>query len=123
MTPAENKALVRGYFTAISGNDKPASLLNEFTNDAALFEHVAMFEAAFPHYVLVAEDMLAEADQVAVRARFQGTHQGELMGIAPTGKTVDLPFQIIYRIADGKLAEHWMSVDQLSLLRQLGVMQ
>ena len=42
------------------------------------------------------------------------------MGIALTGKSVDVPFIIIYRVASGRIAEHWMSIDQMELLRQLG---
>jgi len=43
------------------------------------------------------------------------------MGIAPTGKSVDVPFIIIYRMAGGRIAEHWLSIDQMELLKQLGV--
>ena len=60
---------------------------------------------------------------MAVRARFQGTHTGDLMGIAPTGKTVDVPFIIIYRMAGGKIAQHWMSIDQMDVLKQLGAIK
>ena len=84
-------------------------------------QHIAFFEASFPRYELLAEDLIAEADQVTVRAVFKGTHQGDLMGIAPTGKQVELPFIIIYRIAGDKIVQHWMSVDQMALMQQLGV--
>lgn len=122
MSTTDNKTLVTRYFAALSGQPKTEALVREFTDDPALLGHVAFFEAAFPCYELFADDLIAEDDKVAVRARFQGTQQGELQGIAPTGKTVTLPFIIIYRIADEKIAEHWMSVDQLELLKQLGVM-
>lgn len=121
MSTAENKDLVTRYFSALSGQAKPETLVREYTNDPALLGHVAFFEAAFPHYELFADDLLAEGDKVTVRARFQGVHNGDLMGIAPTGKTVTLPFIIIYRIADGLIVEHWMAVDQLDLMKQLGV--
>jgi predicted ester cyclase len=119
--PKENIVVVKNYFAAISGKDKPVSRLNTYVSDEELKKHVQFFEAAFPHYVLVSEDLVAQDDRVAVRARFQGTHAGDLMGIAPTGKSVDVPFIIIYRMADGKITEHWMSIDQLDLLKQLGV--
>lgn len=49
-----------------------------------------------------------------------GTHQGELMGIPPTGKQVSVSMIIVYRITDSKIAEHWVVADQLGLMRQLG---
>lgn len=117
----DNIALVRKYFAAISGKDKPAATLEAYVADEELKQHVTFFEAAFPRYSLVAEDLIVQGDKVAVRARFQGTHAGELMGIAPTGKSVDVPFIIIYRMAGDRIAEHWMSIDQMEVLKQLGV--
>ena len=117
----ENVATVRDYFAAISGKDKPAATLSRYVSDEELKKHVVLFEVAFPHYALVPEDVVAQDDKVAVRARFQGTQSGDLMGIAPTGKWVDVPFIIIYRMANGRIAEHWMSIDQMELLKQLGV--
>ena len=49
-----------------------------------------------------------------------GTHRGELMGVPPTGKAVSVPAILIYRIANGKIAEFWMNADTLGLLQQLG---
>lgn len=121
--PQQDKELIRSYFNSLSGKDKPAEVVNRYVadSDEELKQHVAFFEAAFPQYELIAEDMIAEGDKVAVRAIFKGTHKGDLMGIAPTGKQVTLPFIIVYRIAGDKIVEHWMSVDQLSLMQQLGV--
>lgn len=118
--PRENIAVVQEYFAAISGKDKPAATVNAYVADEDLKKHVYVLEAAFPRYVLVSGDLIAQDDRVAVRARFQGTHAGDLMGLAPTGKAVDVPFIIVYRISDGKIAEHWLSFDQLELLKQLG---
>jgi len=116
-----NVALVKRYFAAISGRPKPATALEAYVADEELKQHVVFFEQAFPLYALVAEDFIAQDNKVAVRARFQGTHAGNLMGIAPTMKAVDVPFIIIYRIADGRIAEHWMSIDQSEVLKQIGV--
>ena len=121
--PQENIALVQAYFSAISGKAKPATTLDTYVADEELKKHVGFFEAAFPHYVLVSEDLIAQGDEVAVRARFQGTQTGDLMGIAPTGKTVDVPFIIIYRMAGGRIAQHWMSIDQMDVLKQLGAVR
>lgn len=115
-----NKALIRRYLDTVQ-KDKSPAVLEEFVTDEHLLEHIAMFEAAFPHYQFVSEDMIAEGDKVSLRATFKGTHKGELNGIAPTGNEVSLPIFIIYRIENDKIAEHWMGVDQLSLMQQLEV--
>lgn len=117
----ENKAFIQRYLEALSGKDKPAATVNQYVANVHLKEHIDMFEAAFPRYQLRAEDMIAEGDKVAVRATFQGTHKGVLMGIAPTGKQVTISLMLIYRIANGKIIEHWMNADQLGLMQQLGV--
>ena len=123
MSTAENKAFIARYFNALSGKPKPAETVAEYASDEAMQQHVAFFEAAFPHYELFADEMIAEGDQVCVCARFRGTHNGDLMGIAPTGKMVTLPFIIVYKITDGKIAGHTMAIDQMDLMKQLGVVQ
>ncbi len=117
-----NKEFITRYYAAISGKPKPAATVAEYVSEDAMKHHIEFFEAAFPNYELFADDLIAEGDKVCVCARFRGTHEGDLMGIAPTGKTVMLPFIIVYRIADGKIAGHTMAIDQLDLMKQLGVM-
>jgi crotonobetaine/carnitine-CoA ligase len=75
---------------------------------------------AFPdsHYTL--EDMIAEGDKLVVRWTSQGTHCGEFMGVAPTGRRVTARGISIYRMDQGKIAEEWFVVDRLGLLEQLG---
>ena len=121
MSPEENKAFIRRYFEALSSKDKPAAVVNRYVSDEELKHHIALYEAAFPSYQLIAEDMIAEGDKVVVRSTFRGTHKGDLMGIPPTGKQVTMPLILIYRIADDKIVEHWMQADALGLLQQLGV--
>jgi predicted ester cyclase len=123
MSAVENKALVRRYLDAISGKEKPASLLDHYIaeSDQALKEHIAGAESAFPCYELIAEEMLGEDDKVAVRFALRATHRGEFMGIPATGRQIDVPGMIIYRVADGKIAEHWLLVDSMTLMQQLGV--
>jgi predicted ester cyclase len=65
--------------------------------------------------------MIAEGDKVAIRWAARGTHQGELLGIQPTGKQATWTGISIYRFADGKIVEAWWSKDVLGLLQQLGV--
>lgn len=120
-TATQAKAFIQEYFQALSNQPKSEALLDRYMTDQDLKHHIAFFEASFPNYTILAEDMIAEGDKVSVRCRFQGTHKGDLMGLAPTGKSVDVPFQIIYRLEKGKIAEHWMAVDQMELMKQLGV--
>lgn len=117
----ENKALIRQYLAALSGKDKPESIVNIYVSDEKLKQHIKIFESAFPRYKLIIEDMIAEGDKVAVRATFQGIHRGELMGIQPTSKEVTISGMLIYRIANGKIVNFWMNFDNLGLMEQLGV--
>lgn len=80
-----------------------------------------MFLTAFPDLRGTVEDLLAEGDKVAARVRWQGTHQGELQGIAPTGKRVNFGFMQIQRIEGDKIAEGWVVFDALGMMQQLGV--
>jgi len=121
MQAEANKSLMRRFFEAVSGKDKPRELLAQFTTDEELIHHVLLFEAAFPHYEFSAEDLVAEGNKVAVRATFRGRHLGALMGIAPTDRQVTQSAVILYELGDGKIVRHWMSVDRLGLLQQLGV--
>ena len=95
--------------------------MNKYVADEGLKQTIAIFESAFPRYELIVEDMIAEGDKVVIRATFKGTHKRKLMEIAPTGKEVTEPAIIIYRIANGKIVENWISYNQLSLMQQLGV--
>jgi len=75
---------------------------------------------AFPDWHVTLDDVIAEEDKVVARTTGRGTHKGPCMGVAPTGKTVTITWIVIYRIVDGKLAEHWINSDDVGLLRQLG---
>jgi len=121
MSTEDNKTFIRRYIEAISGKDKATAVVNRYVTDEELKHHIAFYEAAFPNYELIAEDLIAEGDKVVVRSTFRGTHKGDLMGIAPTGKQVTMPLILIYRIADDKIVEHWMQADALGMMQQLGV--
>jgi predicted ester cyclase len=66
--------------------------------------------------------VIAEGDIVALHATHHGRHTGELMGIAPTGHTVAYDYVHIIRFRDGKGVEHWGVRDDMTLMRQLGVL-
>lgn len=93
----------------------------EATGAAALKEVFAKLHEAFPDLHVIVEDMIAEDDKVAGRNTVSGTHQGDYMGISPTGKSVTYNEMFVFRFEDGRIAETWGVVDVFSQLRQLGV--
>jgi len=74
---------------------------------------------AFPDYRETVEDLFGEGDRVAVRFTVTGTHEGDYLGIAPTGRTVTMTEMAIFRVLKGKIVEQWSSPDLLGLLTQL----
>jgi predicted ester cyclase len=80
-----------------------------------------VFRQAFPDWHAGQEAHIAEGDLVAERFTARGTHQGELLGVAPTGREVVLAGINIFRVQDGKLVERWGRTDDLGFLQQLGI--
>lgn len=75
----------------------------------------------FPDLTLTIEDIVVQGNVIAVRYTARGTHRGEFMGIAPTGKTFEIMALSINRTEDGKFVEGWSLHDIFSVLIQLGV--
>lgn len=120
MDTAASKRLIAEYFQALSGHAKPLSLLQRYVTDRALIEHISQVEASFPNYELIAHQVVAENDLVAVRGTFKGTHRGaSFFGVEPRGAQASGDLMIIYRIADGRIAEHWLQFDGAALVAQL----
>jgi steroid delta-isomerase-like uncharacterized protein len=82
----------------------------------------SLYFSAFPDLQITPEDLIAEGEKVTMRYGWRGTHKGELMGIAATGKQVTTSGISILRVANGKIAEQWDSFDTLGMLQQLGVL-
>lgn len=80
---------------------------------------VSVLRTAFPDATFPIEDLIAADDKVVVRWSMQGTHEGAFQDIAPTGNAVEWGGTAILQIADGKIVEHWVVYDRLSLLQQL----
>jgi steroid delta-isomerase-like uncharacterized protein len=78
--------------------------------------------SVFPDHRFDVEDVAADGETVAVRGTMTGTHEGELLGLAPTGKRVATRQSHWFRVAEGKLTEHWAVRDDLGMMRQLGIM-
>jgi steroid delta-isomerase-like uncharacterized protein len=90
---------------------------------AALLKQVwAMLFRVYPDIHLTVEDVIAEGDKVVARNTVTGTHQGEFMGVGPTGKTVTYSEIFIFRFADGRVVETWGVVDVYAQMKQIGVL-
>ena len=136
MSAEENKAIARRAYDAINRNDLDA--LEEMV-DSDITDHdpapgqgpglegvkqyFSSLHAAFPDVQMDVEDMVAEGEKVVARVSVSGTHQGEFLGIEPTGNRVTIKGIDILRITDGKVVEHWGNFDDLGMLQQLGALE
>jgi steroid delta-isomerase-like uncharacterized protein len=90
------------------------------TGKAGYREFIGTYMAAFPDGRITVDEQIAEDDTVTTRWTAVGTNDGELMGMAPTGKEVTVTGITYSKIEDGKLHESWTSWDTFSMLQQLG---
>jgi predicted ester cyclase len=134
MSEEENKTLVRRAWEDLfnKGNLATADELiaASFKNHAApgsapgpgsFKQLVTGYRSAFPDAQFTIEDLLADGDKVVMRSNLRGTHRGSFLGIAPTGRHISQEQIHIVRVASGQIVEHWAVRDDLSLMRQLGV--
>ncbi len=136
MSAEENKAIMRRYFEGAweQGN---LELLDELlapdyvnhtpatpdlpTGPEGVKAVVSMFRSAMPDLRVLIEDMIAEGDKVATRYTLEGTHEGELFGVPPTGQRLSIESITVERVSEGKIREHWRVTDELGMMQQLGV--
>ena len=132
MSPEENKAIVRRFVEAY--NERKLDLIDDFvapnyldhTNKVGREGLKQLFDVgliAFPDWHETIEDIIAEGDKVWVRLSYTGTHKGEFMGLAPTGKKITYTGVGIWRIVGGKVVERKTIRDMLDFLQQLGVIE
>ena len=134
MKTKANSTVARRYYEEVL-NERNFDLLDELaitdyvendplpgqaTGREGLKQRVAAIQNAFGQTFSI-EDIVADDDKVVVRWTGSGKHSGEFMGIPPTGNSFSIAGIDIHRFRDGRMAEHWHVVDQLSLLQQLGV--
>ena len=119
----KNKEFVLEYLNALSGKEKTQEILAHYISDQGLIDHILFFDGAFPKYEMITEEMVAEGDQIIVRARLVGKHEGEFAGIMPSYRQVDFPFVVSYIIENNKIISHWLMADQMVLMQQLGMEQ
>jgi C-1 hydroxylase len=127
-----NKAIVRRFIEAY--NERNLDSIDDFVAPD-YFDHAnkvdreglkQLFDMglkAFPDWHETIEDIIAEGDKVWVRLAYTGTHKGEFMGLAPTGKKITSKAVDIYRIVNGKLAEYWNVTDNVNIFKQIGAIE
>ena len=123
MSAQENKTLVRREQQELwnhTGDLDAAQELFAAGQAEATKQGAANFRRGFPDLISTIEDLIAEGDKVVGRWRSRATHQGEYMGIPPTGKEVKFTGTSVYRIEEGKIAQSWTVEDQFGLMRQIG---
>ena len=135
MSAGENSTLVRRFIDEIfnKGNLEMVEEIltpdykhhdpttNQFGSGIEGFKQmINMYRQAF-NLQIVLEDQIASEDKVVDRWTGHGTHRGEFMGIAPTGKNITAAGISIHRIAGGKIAETWNNYDALGIFQQLGI--
>jgi predicted ester cyclase len=81
---------------------------------------VSMYREAFPDVKMIVDDAIASGDKVVLRWHSEGTHRGELAGLAPTGVHAVVTGISIDHWSGGKVVEAWVEWDNLGLARQLG---
>jgi steroid delta-isomerase-like uncharacterized protein len=135
-----NKATFRRFHDAVNSGDaqRIAKTIDEVvepdvrigtplpidaTGAQALKQVWATLLRAYPDLHVTVEDVIAEADKLVCRNVVTGTHQGEYLGLAPTGRSVTYDEIFVFRFEGGRIAETWGVVDLLAQLRQLGAIQ
>jgi predicted ester cyclase len=118
-TAADERTFAELLHPEVVDRSRPAGIAEGAEGVRQQFE---AFRAAFPDFRAVIHDQIAEGDKVVTRKVFHGTHRGELMGIAPTGREVQIEVIDIVRLEGGQIVEHWNVVDRLGLLQQLGAL-
>ena len=131
----ENKALARRWFEDLfnTGNlevtdeiiapehvNHDPTLPDIPTGPEGQKQIVNLYRGAFTNAHISVEDQLAEGDRVVTRWTGSGTHQGELMGVAPTGNQVRITGITINRVSGGKIVESWSNYDALGMMQQIG---
>jgi len=134
----QNKALIRRIFDEVVGQGRlevadelaapdyvvhePSVPGGQMAGREAFKQFVQMYRSALPDIAVAIQDQIAEGDMVTTRFVMTGTHQGELMGIAPTDRHVTVTAIVIDRIQGGQVVETWGNSDTLGLLQQLGAL-
>jgi steroid delta-isomerase-like uncharacterized protein len=134
MMSAENKVLVRRWFEEVWNKGRAAAIDEMLAGNAVVHglgphpqspaefkKFHAAYRNAFPDVTIQIEAMVAEGDVVGTRWSGKGTHRGDGLGFAATGRTVRFSGMAFIRIEGGKFVEGWNVFDQLGMLQQIGI--
>jgi steroid delta-isomerase-like uncharacterized protein len=83
---------------------------------------VVAMRTGFPDFANPIDLVVAQDDLAVSHGRMTGTHTGDLMGLPPTGRTIDVPTIGILRFANGRAVERWGVADNMTMMQQLGVL-
>jgi predicted ester cyclase len=121
--PEENKDTVRRMVEAVNAGHEDTAVDELFVPRAArrVKRLFAEFRSAFPDWREEIAELVAEGNTVAGRFRCSGTHLGEFLGEAPTGRRMEVEEVFFLRVQDGKFVEFWGLEDSLGRMRQLGL--
>ena len=132
---ADGTGMIKRFYTEVIG-DGNLALIDELVSDDFV-DHdplpgqspakdgvgyfVNTMRAAFPDLrAKTTEPALVDGNLEAQYVVLTGTHQGELMGVAPTGRSVEFSGVDIIRVDGGKVVEHWGATDTMTLMQQIG---
>lgn len=119
-TPVDPVSVVRSSLAALSGRPKTPSMIRRYVADAVLAAELSDFEAAFPGFALDVHEVFGAGNRVVARYTIHGVHGGEFMGVAPSGRTIELPVLGVYEVDAGRIVRAWTQGDTLSLFWQMG---
>lgn len=114
------KRVVERYVAEVLGGGRSA---DELVSSAELQQRVDAMRRAFPDLVIETIALLGEGDLVAAHLVARGTHLGVYQGVPPTGRTWEARCTAVYRVEAGRIADAWVTWDQLTLLEQLGAVE
>ena len=134
----ENKEILRRWFEEVWNNGRAEAIdemfdekgiahglsddpANPITGPSQFRPFHTTFREAFPHMIIVIEDMVAEGDRVAARCSVRGKHEGYFMGRAATQAPVEFTGMTIVRIENGKIVEAWNNFDFMTMYKQCGL--
>ncbi len=115
-----NLAVIQEIYSDEYVDRTPSPIRGLAPGKAGIRKAAEIFSKAFPDTKHQLEQVIAEGDRVVLHMSAEGTHTGELFGVAPTGKTVKLSGISIYRLSEGKIVERW-AYHGTGVLEQLGI--
>ena len=137
MTVEDNKALVREYYETVVSTGNVSTLLRYIAPEylevyqgetyalgvEGAAEHIVGVRRTYPDLQLEVEQQIAEGDWVVTRLVMTGTHEGEWLGIKPTGRRVRIETVNIDRLEDGRIVEHGGAANLLEPLLEIGAVK